>query len=335
MTHLVQKDGHLLLVDAIHEVLSPHPLSPITASTATEAVCQPETLIVVPRLATRAFAVVSILVEEAPTSGSTLWCASRVRAGVDIDTLGRALEEALVADSPSDDANVDVAEREVIEAVEPFKPELVLLGGFGGDLVPLGLSHGCVGFPADTHLDRPALSDSFPLLVILRNDLPLSSHYLVPAIVGEAVKSSRVGIQLVLPNLLKRSAQLAGRTPSILPLEWAVVWAKGSWRSIGEEFPDGGIAVSDRSVQRHCRASKGGQGEKSRLHIEGYWEKKRRYAQILKWKGSYVLSGQLWEVEEVFGSQRTEAFYKIPTYGGNLRGAFDNTTTMEFDVSFP
>ena len=75
--------------------------------------------------------------------------------------------------------------------------------------------------------------------------------------------------------------------------------------------------------------------EKRVAFISRVTEKKRRYAQILKWKGSYVLSGQLWEVEEVFGSQRTEAFYKIPTYGGNLRGAFVNTTTMEFDVSFP
>lgn len=245
MTHFVQKDGHLLLVDAIHEVLPPHPLSPVTASTATEAISQPQALIVVPRLATGAFTVVAILVEEASASGCTLWCAFRVSVGVDIDTVGRTLEEALVADGPSNDADVDVAEWEIIEAVEPFKPELVLLGGFGGDLVALGLSHGGVGFPTDTHLNRPASSDSFSRLFVFSNDLPLSGHNLVPAIVGEAVKSSRVRIQLVLPYLLKRSAQVAGGAPSILPLEWAVVWAKGAWRSVGEELPDGGIAVAN------------------------------------------------------------------------------------------
>lgn len=76
--------------------------------------------------------------------------------------------------------------------------------------------------------------------------------------------------------------------------------------------------------------------EKRVAFILRFTEKnKESIHKFLKWKGSYVLSGQLWKVEEVFGSQRTEAFYKILNDGGTLRGPFDNITTMESDVSFP
>lgn len=140
----MKQDSHLLLAKRIHEVLPTHPLTPVATRTTTKAISQPKAVVIVPLLSARAATVVTILVEEPSTGRGTLRGALGVSVGIHINAIRGSLEEGLVADGPADDADVYVAEREGVEAVEPLEPELVLLGCLAGDFFALGLGDGGV-----------------------------------------------------------------------------------------------------------------------------------------------------------------------------------------------
>lgn len=153
MANLVQEDLDVLHVQALHEVLGPDPLTPVTTSTTTHSVRQPERVVVVALRAAGALAVVVVLVEEATAGLGTLRDALGVGVSVDIDAVSRALEEGLVLDGPADDLDGDLLEGEAVEAVGPLEPALVLVVEDGGDLGAVGLGDGGVGLPPNADVD--------------------------------------------------------------------------------------------------------------------------------------------------------------------------------------
>lgn len=153
MANLVQEYLDVLHIQALHEVLPPDPLTPVTASTTAHAVREPERVIIVALRAAGALAVVVILVEEAAAGLGALRDPLGVGVGVDVDAVGRALEEGLVLDGPADDLDGDLFEGEAVEAVGPLEPSLVLVVEDGGDLGAVGLGDGGVGLPPDADID--------------------------------------------------------------------------------------------------------------------------------------------------------------------------------------
>lgn len=210
--------------DLTHEVLPANSLTPITTSTTTHTVSEPQRVIIVSGSTASTLAIVVVLVEESATGGSTLRDALAVLVGVDVNASGRALEETLVADSPADDLDVDVAVGEVVEAVEPLEPDLVLGLECGFNLLALGLGHGGAGFPSNAHVDG-----SVWLLILVmsararESGLPLVGNELIPTIVLKAKEISIVvGLLAMVPNLLQRRGEGRRRVPARLSLHGSI-----------------------------------------------------------------------------------------------------------------
>jgi hypothetical protein len=149
----MQQDVNIRGTKVTHKILTANPLAPIATSATTEAISKPKRLIIVPGRTTRTLAVVSILVEETTTLGGALGGTFAVGVCVDINARRRALEEVLVTNSPTYNIDLDVGVREVVEAVQPLEPFLILLVGDSGNLGPLSLCYGSAGLPADANVD--------------------------------------------------------------------------------------------------------------------------------------------------------------------------------------
>lgn len=153
VANFVQVDVQVGGTKVVHKVFPSNSLSPVTASAAAEAISEPERLVIVTSGTARAPAVISVLVEEAATLRRALRSTLAVRVGVDVNARRGSLQEVTVTDSPSDNVDLDIGVREVVESVEVLEPLQVLLPGNGCDLVALGLAHGCTRLPADTKID--------------------------------------------------------------------------------------------------------------------------------------------------------------------------------------
>lgn len=140
-------------IEVSHEILSAYSLAPVATSTTAKAISKPERLVIVTSRTSRAPAVISVLIEEAATFRRTLRSTSAVCGSVDVDSRRRALEQGSITNSPAHDVDLDVGVWEVIPAVEPLEPFLILLASDGGYLVSLSLRHGSVGLPTNTHVD--------------------------------------------------------------------------------------------------------------------------------------------------------------------------------------
>lgn len=153
MAHLVLQDVDILSVDGLHEVLAANSLAPVTTSASAEAVSEPQGLVVVVGGAGSAAGVVVVLVEEATAGLGALRDALAVGVGVDVEAAGVTLEQALVLDGPADDVHLDRGVGEVVVAVDPLEPLLVLGVDDAGDLGALGGGEGRGRLPSDTHVD--------------------------------------------------------------------------------------------------------------------------------------------------------------------------------------
>lgn len=197
MSHLVEQNVDVSSAKLSHKILPSNSLTPITTSTTAHTISKPQRVIIVSSSTTSTLAIVVVLVEESATRRSTLRNALAVLVSVDVNASGRALEETLVADSPADDLDVDVGVGEVVEAVDPLEPFLVLGLEGGFNLLALGFSHGGARLPANTHVDG-TINISVNLDIppednmTLRRDLPLVGNELIPTIVLEAKQVSVV-----------------------------------------------------------------------------------------------------------------------------------------------
>jgi hypothetical protein len=196
MAHLMQQDMHIRAAEGTHEVLAADPLAPIAASASLEPVSQPERVVVVGVSTAGARAIIAVLVEEAATRLGALRGTARVLIRINGDAAGGALEEAPVPHGPADDVDGDVGVREVVVAVQPLEPLLVLGRVHLGDLRPLRLGYARARLPPHAHID----------LAPRRMDL-------VPPVVPETPEV-RVRRHAVVPDLLQRRREVRGRAPA-------------------------------------------------------------------------------------------------------------------------
>ena len=153
MAHLVEENLEVVATESLHHVLLANPLAPIATGTATHAVGEPEAVVIVALRASRALAVVAILVEEPAARRSALRDTLSVGVGIYINTVSRALEEGSILDGPTDDLDVDLGEGEGVEAVKVREPLLVLLAQRCSDLAALGFGDRRAGLPANAVVD--------------------------------------------------------------------------------------------------------------------------------------------------------------------------------------
>lgn len=168
-----------------------------------------------------ASAVVAIEVEEPAARGRALGDPLRVDVRVHLNVRDIALEQGGVLHRPADDVDRDVGVGEVVVARGPLEPFGVLGGDGRVDLVALVFGDCGVGFPADAVVDGTIFSSMLVLCrfpsALARHDrvLPLGCHNLIPTIVLEAHRITRViRLQGVIPNLLERRSQVRGRAPA-------------------------------------------------------------------------------------------------------------------------
>lgn len=203
-------------------------LAPVTTSTTAHALGQPEGLVVVSVGTSGALAVVAVLVEEATTLLRALGDTLAVDVSVDIDAGSRALEKALILDGPSDNVDLDVGVGEVVEAVEPLEPLVVLRLEKAGNLLAVGGTDGLVRLPSDAHVQ-----------------LALAGDELVPTVVLEA-HGVRVGLEAVVPDLLEGGGEVRGGVPSGLALGGTVageVLPRCGRVDAAEALPNGSVKV--------------------------------------------------------------------------------------------
>lgn len=277
VANLVEENLDVLHIQALHEVLPPDPLTPVTTSTTAHAVSQPKRVVVVTLRAARALAVVVVLVEEAAAGLGALGDALGVGVGVDVDAVGRALEEGLVLHGPAHNLDGNILEGEAVEAVGPLEPALVLVVEDRGNLGALILGDRGVGLPPDADVDLAVIPRVSPRPAPLclevwnknwREDIPVGGHELVPAKVLEAKQALGVRVEAVVPDLLKRRHELARRVPTTLALGGPVelgarALAHGSRRLL---LPNRAVEVREG---RHVgRRGRGGQGEEDRLRCD-------------------------------------------------------------------
>jgi hypothetical protein len=152
--HLVEQNVHRIRVKVVQHVLRSNLLSPRPSVTALKTVSQPERVVEVTRSASLAAAVVAIEVSITSASNVAHGNTIGIEASVDIKAVGRALEQALVLDSPAHDVDLDVFVGEAVIAIEPLEPLLILLVVLASDLGSLGSSHGLLGVPSDTDVEE-------------------------------------------------------------------------------------------------------------------------------------------------------------------------------------
>lgn len=212
----MQQDVNVLRPQRAQQIVRAHSLTPVTTRAALKAIRQPQRLVIVRRLAGAAAAVITVLVVEPTTGWGTLGDSLGVDVRVDLDVGGVALEQGRVFSRPSDDLDRDVGVGEVVVARGPLEP-LGVLGGEGRvDLVALVLCYGGGGVPADAVVDGSGLREfnvstsmvSWSKRRRVWAILPLSRHDLIPSIVREAHRITRViRLEGVIPDLLQRRGQ--------------------------------------------------------------------------------------------------------------------------------
>lgn len=172
MTHLMQQDVHIVIIDSLKEVARRQlltPVIPITANTS-HAIIKPQANIIAALLPTRALRKITwVLKVRAPVAADiTLRHAVSVRSSINVKTRSVAFEQTLVFDSVADDFDISFGEREAFEAdqrVDPFV-ERAVESGFGLGAVGGGGGVGCV--PADAVVDAAVVGDELvgdPVLV--------------------------------------------------------------------------------------------------------------------------------------------------------------------------
>lgn len=209
MTDLMLENVNVLLTKEIHEVLPSDTLTPITTGSSLHTIGQPEGVIVVSLSASGAATVVTVLVEETAALLGTLGNALGVSVGVDIKTLSRTLEKALVLDSPSNDIDLDFFIWKVIVTGNPLHPSTIRVLERTGDFGALLSSHRSARLPANADVE-----------------LALSSDDLVPAVVLEA-ECVAVGLDFVIPDFLEGCGEVGGRVPAGLALGGTVSGDRG------------------------------------------------------------------------------------------------------------
>lgn len=203
-------------------------LTPVTTSTTGHALGQPERLVVVSVGTTGALVVVAVLVEEAAALLRALRNTLRVDVSVYVKASSGALEEALVLDGPSNNVDLDVGVGEVVEAIEPLEPLVVLSLESGGNLLTVGSGDGLVRLPSNAHVQ-----------------LALAGDELVPAVVLEA-QGIRVSLEAVVPDLLEGSGEVRGGVPSGLTLGGTVageVLPGSGLLDAAEALPNGSVKI--------------------------------------------------------------------------------------------
>lgn len=153
---------------------------------------------VVPVCTSLATSIVAVLVEEASTALRALRDTITVDIGVHLDTANVTLQLVFVLDSPAHDIHVDGLVWEPFKASEHTDPLVVLLLQRSLNTGALSSSNGRITLPADAVVD-----------------LALSGDDLVVTVVLEAERIG-VGLDFVLPYLLKAGLEVGGRVPGLL-----------------------------------------------------------------------------------------------------------------------